>query len=88
MSPKQAKKRIDKKCFFCLVDDYSLLDLHRILPGEQGGSYHRNNTLTVCANHHREIHSGKIKIDKKYPCTNGKHILHCWIEEKEEWLEC
>lgn len=81
---KKAKKHFDKKCFFCDEDNYDLLDVHRIIPGEDGGEYTEFNSLTVCANHHRLIHSGKIKIDRKYYSTKG-NILHYWIDDVEYW---
>ena len=63
---KIAKKNFDKKCYFCDENNYHLLDVHRIVPGEEGGEYTDFNSLTVCANHHRLIHSGYLKIDRKY----------------------
>ena len=44
------KKKIDKCCYFCEEKDYSVLDVHRIVPGEDGGKYTDFNTLTCCAN--------------------------------------
>lgn len=81
---KKAKKHYDKKCYFCDESNYDLLDVHRIIPGEEGGLYTEFNSLTVCANHHRLIHSGKIKIDKKYTSSRGV-VLHYWLEDKEYW---
>jgi ferredoxin len=84
---KKTKKRVDRKCAFCPVDDYSLLDVHRIIPGEEGGKYTDINTVTSCGNCHRKCHSGRIKILGKHPCTSGRYVLHCIIDDEEKWLE-
>lgn len=81
---KIVKKKFDKKCYFCDESNYDLLDVHRIVPGEEGGVYTEFNSVTVCANHHRLIHSGVIKIDRKYQSTKGM-VLHYWIGDKEYW---
>lgn len=82
---KVIKKKIDKKCYFCGQDDYSVLDCHRIIPGEEGGKYTEHNTVTACSNCHRKVHSGQIKIDRKYFSTSGNWVLHYWIGEEEIW---
>lgn len=82
---KVQKKKIDKKCFFCGTEEYCTLDVHRIVPGEDGGRYELHNVVTSCSNCHRKIHDGKIKIDRKYPSTHG-WVLHYWDEEgRERW---
>lgn len=80
---KSHKKLADKKCFFCGNKEYCTLDVHRIVPGSEGGRYTENNTVTSCSNCHRKIHEGKIKIDRRYPSTSG-WVLHYWDEEGEE----
>ena len=84
---KQHKKLRDKKCFFCEEDDYELLDVHRILPGSEGGTYNEHNTLTVCSLCHRKIHAGRIVTHRKYFSTSGKYVLHCEIDGEEKWLD-
>lgn len=80
---KSHKKHIDKKCFFCGNEEYCTLDVHRIVPGSDGGRYTEHNTVTSCSNCHRKIHEGKIKIDRKYPSTAG-WVLHYWNENGDE----
>lgn len=82
---KKTKKLIDKSCYFCKEDNYVLLDVHRIIPGEDGGKYTDHNSLCVCANCHRRCHAGEIKIDRKYFSSSGKWILHYWIDNQEFW---
>lgn len=78
-------KMESKKCFFCGNEDYCTLDLHRIIPGSKGGRYTRNNTVASCSNCHRKIHDGKIRIDRRYPSTEG-WVLHYWDEKGiEHW---
>lgn len=82
---KQIKKKIDKKCYFCEVDDYACLNCHRIIPGSENGRYTEHNTICCCANCHAKIHDGQIKIDRKYYSTSGKWVLHFWENDKEKW---
>ncbi len=82
---KKAKKKADKQCYFCGNDDYSLLDLHRIIEGKDGGEYNHYNTIVCCCLCHRKIHAGSIKIDRKYYSTKGRWVLHYWIGEEEYW---
>lgn len=82
---KKNKKTIDKKCKFCSGSEYCSLDVHRIVEGKNGGKYTEFNTVVCCVLCHRKIHSGKIKIDRKYQSTNG-WILHYFDENgKEHW---
>jgi len=82
---KKNKKLVDKKCKFCEEANYCTLDVHRIIPGCEGGIYTEHNTVTCCGNCHRKIHDGKIKIDRKYFSTTG-WVLHYFDENKiEHW---
>lgn len=87
---KVAKKKIDGKCYVCRNDDYSVLDVHRIIPGEQGGKYEEHNCVTLCANCHRKAHNGQIIIDRKYYTSSGKWVMHYWEvtdgNKEEFWL--
>lgn len=82
---KVAKKKIDGECLFCGNDLYEVLDCHRIIPGEEGGTYTEHNTVTACSNCHRKIHAGFIKLDRKYFSTSGKWKLHYWEDGEEKW---
>lgn len=84
---KKAKKRIDKKCTFCDVAQYELLDLHRIKPGSQGGKYRPGNTVTVCPLHHRMIHAGNIIVKEKRFSTGG-YVVICEIDGQERLFRC
>jgi hypothetical protein len=79
---KKQKKRIDKKCTFCEVDDYNLLDVHRIIPGSK---YTKWGTATTCANCHRKCHSGEIKILGKYKSIVG-NVINYMENNEEKWV--
>jgi hypothetical protein len=83
---KKVKKRIDKKCCFCKCDDYIFLNVHRIIPGKDGGKYTSGNSLTVCSFCHTKIHAGRIVILGKRLCTNGHYVVH-FTENGEEKFE-
>jgi 5-methylcytosine-specific restriction endonuclease McrA len=84
-SLKQIKKLHDKECFFCGEKEYDLLDGHRIIEGQDGGTYNWWNILTLCSNCHRRVHAGIIKILGKYKCMGGNKlsVIH-YIENGEE----
>ena len=83
---KKVKKLTEGKCYFCDVDDYAQLNVHRIVYGEDGGEYTDHNSLVVCANCHARIHDEQIVIDRKYNSTSGKTVLHYWENGEEKWL--
>jgi hypothetical protein len=83
---KISMKKHEGKCYFCGIEDYSVLDVHRIVPGEEGGEYTHLNSVVCCANCHRKTHDGQIKIDRKYFSTAGKWILHFWEGDVEKWI--
>lgn len=83
---KKSRKHSEGKCYFCDVEDYSVLDCHRIVPGEEGGEYIESNTVVCCACCHRRIHDGQIVIDRKYNSTSGKTVLHFWENGEEKWI--
>ncbi len=82
---KKSKKHAQGKCYFCDVDDYAQLNVHRIFYGEDGGEYTDHNSLVVCANCHARIHDDQIVIDRKYNSTSGKTVLHFWDNGEEKW---
>ena len=73
---KKIKKLSDGKCHICKCSDYEVLDLHRIFPGEFGGKYDDQNTLTLCANCHRKVHTGIIRILGKFFTSGGTWVVN------------
>lgn len=81
-SVQECRKRHDGRCFFfgrCGVDDYALLDAHRIFEGERGGTYAWDNLLVLCANCHRAVTAGILRVLRRYQSTGGPFIH--WIDE-------
>lgn len=55
--------RDNHKCYF--NDKCSdKLQVHHIHFRNEGGSDNPNNLITLCKKHHKEVHEGKIKLDK------------------------
>ena len=73
---KEIQKRSQGKCTFCPISTYALLDVHRIVPQENGGKYTAKNSVVVCALCHRKIHAGIIEIEGKYTSTAGRYFLY------------
>ena len=71
---KKIFKKIAHKCKICGEDEYPLLDVHRILHGEDGGEYTIHNCVCVCNTCHRLHHSAdsKLTIIKLVNSTKGK----------------
>ena len=85
-SVQQCRKYYDKVCYFCEESKYELLDAHRIFEGKDGGVYHWDNILTVCAGCHRKITVGVIQVLGRHLSTSGRHVVH-YIDEdgQEKW---
>jgi hypothetical protein len=82
---KKIRKRSDRKCHFCDEDNYELLDLHRIIPGSEGGKYKEYNVVTVCCKCHRKIHAGIIEVYRWCMSTAG-YVLYCKIDDEEKFI--
>jgi hypothetical protein len=39
-------------------------DVHRLIPGKQGGEYKLGNMFAICPNHHAEIHRKICRVEK------------------------
>jgi hypothetical protein len=79
------RKRLDGKCFFCSESDYSVLQCHRIVPGEQGGEYRWESTMTLCANCHAKVTAGEIVVHARLKSTAGP-VIHCTVDGKEQFI--
>ncbi len=83
---KKAKKIIEGKCRFCGIENIVLLDVHRIIPGCDGGKYVEGNTIISCSNCHRKIHAGQIIVFGRYFCSDGHWKIHCSIDGVEDFV--
>jgi hypothetical protein len=84
---KKIKKKIDRKCCFCGDDNYSVLDVHRITPGEQNGKYSEYNTIVCCCKCHRKLHAQQIQILGKRLCSNGSYVLQIVENNEEKFIQ-
>jgi len=86
---KKTVKHAAQKCRFapkyCDSDDYTVLDVHRITPGAEGGKYTKENTVVVCSNCHRRIHAGEIEVDRYYQTTKGR-LLYVIVNGEEDYI--
>lgn len=78
---KQKFKRIANHCKICGENNYNLLDVHRITPGKEGGSYSVANSVVLCCSCHRKVHAEQIIIKGWFHSTGGRLLL---IEENGE----
>ena len=57
---KDGKKR-DGFCQICGSKDH--LEGHHVFDHQYGGAPHKDNIVTLCKEHHKKVHKGKIDID-------------------------
>ena len=85
---KQILKHSERACRFCPPEEqnpYAVLDVHRIVPGSEGGKYTDGNTVVVCCKCHRLIHAGAIEILGRHFSTSGRYVIHYLKEGQEHW---
>jgi 5-methylcytosine-specific restriction endonuclease McrA len=78
-SVQECRKRFDARCFLCGETHYTLLDAHRIFPGELGGVYHWDNLLTLCSNCHRKVTAKLVVVHRRMRGSGGTYIA--WRDE-------
>ena len=39
-------------------------EIHRLVPGKEGGAYEVGNMFAICPNHHAEVSRGRINLEK------------------------
>lgn len=83
---KKAFKRRHAMCKICGEKRYKLLDVHRIVPGEQNGRYENSNCVCLCSSCHRKHHSGIICIKGWFHSTSGRLLLY--INENGQEVFC
>ena len=54
----------DKQCMIQGCRYNKTIDIHRIIPGNEGGLYEIDNVSALCPNHHAEIHRLRKKVHK------------------------
>jgi len=86
MEPFINKKTFKKRaggCHICGENDQSLLDVHRIIPGCDGGKYTTANSVCLCVKCHRLVTNGFIIVIGWKHSTMGR-ILHYFDENNKE----
>lgn len=79
----RCRRKFDGRCFLCGLPDELVLDAHRIVGGEDGGTYHWRNTLTLCSNCHRKVTAGEVVIRGRFLSTGGWVVLYTDAEGRE-----
>lgn len=69
-------KRLVGRCLVCPESRYEALEVHRVLPGAEGGGYHDGNTVVLCGNHHSLVTAGKIVIHGMHRSTFSPWVVH------------
>jgi len=72
---KKAFKNAQGCCRLCGETNQAILDVHRILPGAEGGKYTKLNSVTLCSNCHRKVHDNQLEIVRYFLSTNGNYLL-------------
>ncbi|MFW6173063.1 MAG: HNH endonuclease [Elusimicrobiota bacterium] len=81
---KEIFKRIAGKCHICSETEYALLDVHRIIPGSQGGKYTRENSVCICVNCHRLHHTNSLLTILGWVHSTKGRLLHFVDKEGNE----
>jgi len=82
---KQIFKHTQQKCIICGENSYCTLNVHRIIPGKDSGTYTKYNCTNICSNCHAKVHNGEIVIDKYYNSTKGL-LLRVIINGEEKFV--
>jgi 5-methylcytosine-specific restriction endonuclease McrA len=82
---KKSYKKAQGVCKLCGESNYALLDVHRIVPGRDGGTYHPKNVVTLCSNCHRKVDTNEFEIIG-WVASSGGDLLHIIRNGKDEYL--
>ena len=58
-------------------------DIHRLIPGKQGGKYETGNMFAICPNHHAETHR-KLIILEKINDYSLKVVYEGWLSGRKQ----
>jgi hypothetical protein len=74
-------------CCLCGENDANVLDVHRIHEGSRGGEYYTENCCVTCANCHRKVHAGSIKIIRKHPTLSHRYYIEVLENDQIKFIE-
>jgi hypothetical protein len=82
---KIAVKHLEGRCRLCGVDDYAVLDCHRLQPGSK---YVEEIVAVLCSNCHRRTHAGEVRLDTRtFLRSDGRRVLRVWEPDgTERWI--
>tara|TARA_Y100000310_G_C20026941_1_gene510042 strand:+ start:72 stop:353 length:282 start_codon:yes stop_codon:yes gene_type:complete len=83
---KKAFKDDARVCYVCKEDNRSLLDVHRIKAGADGGQYTYGNSVCICCRCHRLEQSGRLKILGWYNSSTGRVLHIIGTDGKEDFI--
>jgi len=83
---KQSFKRVAACCQICEEGPYEVLEVHRIIPGSEGGKYTKLNSVSICSNCHALVTAGKIEICGWLYSTKGWLLHYIDIEGEEKFV--
>jgi hypothetical protein len=83
---KKIYKLSQGECRICKEKDPALLDVHRLIPGKEGGKYTPQNSSCICCRCHRKVHDGQIIITKYYPSSTGQYLLGIIENGQEKFI--
>ena len=70
------------KCTICGYDKYT--EMHRIIPGREGGKYVGSNVIELCALHHKEADLGLISREELFEILDYQQKLKEMQESQEQ----
>lgn len=83
---KKIYKLSQGECRICGEKDPAVLDVHRIVPGCEGGKYTKMNSVSLCCKCHRRVHDGQITIYRYYLSSSGIYLLHILENGEEKFI--
>jgi len=79
------REKEEKRCDVCGWDRF--LEMAHIVPSRDGGTYHKNNILFLCPNHHRLLDHGGLSSNEFLEIENALRKAICedfgWKDPEE-----
>lgn len=80
------REKEDKSCEVCGFERF--IELSHIVASEDGGTYHKNNILFLCPNHHRLFDHGGIEEDELLEVQDKLRLAICkgygWLQPNQD----
>jgi hypothetical protein len=79
-------KRLYGKCLLCGESRYEALEVHRVVPGAEGGTYAEGNCVVLCATHHALVTAGAIRVLGLRPSSFAKWVALVHYEGGDRFI--